>query len=105
MIIRTRRRMIEAVYVEPFTGAPVAHVGKHDIRQSFIESQRYVPPDMTLTLDQVDVERDFIRTVWTCTSPAFAQPMRGQDLWMIRDGKVHRLETSFLPVDSDGSQP
>lgn len=86
----------DAVYVEPFSGAPVKHVGKDDIRRSFVDSQKHVPPDMTLTLDQVDVEPDRIRSSWTCTSPAFAKPMRGQDLWTIREGKIYRLETSLL---------
>lgn len=86
----------EAVYVEPFSGAPRAHVGKDAIRRSFLESQAFAPPEMTLTLDQIDIESDCVRTVWTCASPAFANPMRGQDLWTIRDGKIHRLETYFL---------
>ncbi|HLZ26547.1 MAG TPA: DUF1801 domain-containing protein [Chloroflexota bacterium] len=86
----------EAVYVEPFGGTPMEHVGTDDIRRNFIESQQRAPADMTLTLDQVDIEPDCIRSVWTCTSPAFPHPMRGQDLWTIRDGKIHRLETSFL---------
>ena len=86
----------DAVYVEPFSGTLVEHVGKDDIRRSFIDSQKHAPTDLTLTLDQVDVEHDCIRSSWTCTSRAFASPMRGQDLWTIRDGMIHRLETSFL---------
>src|SRR5690242_9283026 len=85
-----------AVYVEPFSGEPKTHVGRDAIRQSFVDSQKHAPPDMTLTLEQVDIESGAIRSVWTCTSPAFAHPMRGQDLWTIRDGKILRLETSFL---------
>jgi ketosteroid isomerase-like protein len=96
----------QAVYVEPFSGEASAHVGKDAIRQSFIDSQKNAPPDMTLTLDQVDVDSDCIRSVWTCASPAFPRPMRGQDLWTIRDGKIFRLETSFLQqdVDTDDAQ-
>jgi ketosteroid isomerase-like protein len=86
----------EAVYIEPFGGAPTEHVGKDAIRRSFVESQRHAPADMTLTLDQVEVEHNCIRSVWTCMSPTFAQPMRGQDLWTIRGGKIYRLETSFV---------
>ena len=72
------------------------HVGKDDIRRSCIDSHKQAPPDMTLTLDQVDVEPDCIRSSRTCTSPAFASPIRGQDLWTIRDGKIDRLETTFV---------
>jgi len=31
--------------------------------------------------------------------------MRGQDLWTIRDGKILRLETSFLEQDADSDDP
>jgi ketosteroid isomerase-like protein len=86
----------DAVYIEPFSGEPLAHVGKEAIRQSFIDSQRNAPPDMTLTLDQVEIDSESMRSVWTCNSPAFAQPMRGEDIWTLRDGKIVRLETSFL---------
>jgi hypothetical protein len=65
-----------------------------------VESQKHAPPDMALTLDQVDVQGDYLQSVWTCTSPAFAQPMRGQDLWTIRDGKIYRLETTFLDLNA-----
>jgi ketosteroid isomerase-like protein len=96
----------DAVYVEPFSGAPMEHVGKQDIRRSFVESRKQTPPDMTLTLDELNVERDCIRSVWTCMSPAFPQSMRGQDVWTIRDGMIHRLETSFVEgeAESDGAQ-
>ena len=93
----------EAVYVEPFSGEPKRHVGRDAIGQSLIESQENAPPDMTLTLDKVDVETGRIRSVWTCTSPAFVHPMRGQDVWTIRAGKNLRLETSFLEMDSSGA--
>jgi hypothetical protein len=56
---------------------------------------------MTLTLDQVDVDTNCIRSSWTCTSPAFTYPMRGQDLWTIRRGKILRLETFFLQMRMD----
>lgn len=85
----------DAVYVEPFTGQARTHTGRAAIRQNFIDSQRYAPPDMRLTLDRVDLAGDQIRSEWTCTSPAFPHPMHGQDLWTLRDGKIIRLETSL----------
>ena len=93
----------DAVYIEPFSGEPLAHVGKEAIRQSFIDSQRNAPPDMTLTLDQVEIDSECIRSVWTCSSPAFAHPIRGEDIWTIRSGKIVRLETSFLRMEVDSS--
>jgi uncharacterized protein (TIGR02246 family) len=87
----------DAVYVEPFGGTAATHRGRDAIRRSFRASQQHAPPDMTLSLDQLELEGDRIRTVWTCTSPGLPGPMRGQDLWTIRDGQILRLETSFLP--------
>lgn len=91
----------DAVYVDPFgahatAATPVTHVGRAAIRQAFRESQKQAPPNMTLTLDQVDVDGERVRTEWTCASPAFPRPMRGEDLWTIRDGHIVRLETRFV---------
>ena len=88
----------DAVYVDPFggDGMPLTHVGKDAIRCAFVQSQQHAPPDMTLSLDRVDVDGERVRSEWTCNSPAFPRPMRGQDLWIIQHGLVVRLETSFL---------
>jgi ketosteroid isomerase-like protein len=86
----------DAVYIEPFGGGPATHIGKDEIRRSFSESQVYAPPDMTVTLNRLDLEDDCIRSSWTCTSPALPHPMHGQDVWKIRDGKIRHLETTFL---------
>ena len=72
-------------------------MGKADIRRSLYASQQYAPPDMTLTLDAVEVDGQLVRSLWTCMAPTLPRPMRGQDVWTIRDGKIVRLETSFLP--------
>ena len=86
----------DAVYVEPFNGPAATHVGKDEIRRSLEQSQQYAPVDMTLSLHQIEVEGDRIRSIWTCDAPTFPHPMRGQDLWTIRSGQIHRLETCFL---------
>jgi hypothetical protein len=31
-----------------------------------------------------------------CESPIFAVPSRGQDTFLVRDGQIHRLETTLL---------
>jgi hypothetical protein len=51
---------------------------------------------MTVTLDRVDVEGDRIRTAWTCRSQVLPGPMRGEDVWTIRAGKIELLETTFV---------
>jgi ketosteroid isomerase-like protein len=86
----------DAVYVDPFGDTPQTHTGKGAIRRAYLKSRQDAPPDMTLTLDRVDFEGERIRTEWTCCSPAFPHPMRGQDLWTIRGGRIIRLETILL---------
>jgi hypothetical protein len=82
----------DAVFIEPFSGQPVSHVGLDAIRDSFREQTAHPLPDMCLTLDRVDMDGALLRAEWTCTSSAFPSPMRGYDLFTIKDGKIARLE-------------
>jgi uncharacterized protein (TIGR02246 family) len=82
----------DAVFIEPFSGEPQTHSGKEAIRASFKGMWDNPPPDMRLALHRVDVDGDKIRAEWTCTSPAFPEPMRGFDLFTIRSGRISRLE-------------
>ena len=50
---------------------------------------------MTLTLDQLDVDGQGIRSVWTGTSPTFPQPMRGQGLLTISKRKTSGARRAF----------
>ena len=81
-----------AVFTEPFSGAPQTHEGVAAIRQSFREMWANPAPDLALHVDRIDLEGDSIRADWTCTSPVFPSPMRGYDLFRIRDGKIARLD-------------
>ena len=92
----------EAVFTEPFSGAPRTHNGKEAIRASFVEMWSDPGPDMELTVGRVDMDGDTIRAEWTCTSPAFSEPMRGHDLFCIKDGLIQNLEvvvTAMPPMD------
>jgi hypothetical protein len=82
----------DAVFVEPFSGQPLTHVGHAAIRESFRQQTANPLPDMQLTLDRIDLDGSMVRAEWTCTSSAFPAPMRGHDLFTIRDGKIERLE-------------
>jgi hypothetical protein len=82
----------EAAFTEPFSGQPVTHRGHDAIRESFRQQTAHPLPDMELTLDRVDLDGAAVRAEWTCTSSAFPTPMRGYDLFTIRDGKIERLE-------------
>jgi ketosteroid isomerase-like protein len=82
----------DAVFIEPFSGQPVTHSGLDAIRESFKQQTAHPLPDMKLTLDRVDIDGEVVRAQWTCSSSAFPTPMRGYDLFKIRDGKISRLE-------------
>jgi ketosteroid isomerase-like protein len=82
----------DAVFIEPFGGRPVTHTGRVAIRESFRQQTAHPLPDMRLTLDRVDAEGACVRAQWTCTSSALPKPMKGHDLFTIRDGKIARLE-------------
>lgn len=82
----------DATFIEPFGGRPVTHVGLAAIRESFRQQTANPLPDMVLTLDRVDLEGPVVRAEWTCASSVFPAPMRGHDLFNIRDGRFDRLE-------------
>lgn len=83
----------DAVFVEPFSGTPQTHRGQDAIRASFRDQWRNPLPDLRLVLDRIDLDGTTVRADWTCTSPVFASPMRGYDLFTLGgDGKIVRLE-------------
>ena len=82
----------DATFIEPFSGQACTHNGKPAIRESFKGMWENPAPDLKLMLDRVDVDGERVRADWTCTSPVFATPMRGHDLFTIQSGKIGRLE-------------
>ena len=82
----------DAVFIEPFSGQPQTHVGLDAIRASFQAMWADPVPDLSLTLDRVDLDGEQVRVDWTCTSPVFPTPMRGHDLFVINGSKIVRLE-------------
>ncbi len=82
----------DAVFVEPFSGQPMTHVGFAAIRESFRQQWVHPLPDMKLMLDRVDLDGSIVRAEWTCESSAFPTPMRGHDFLTIANGKIVRLE-------------
>ena len=89
----------DAVYLEPFSGGDGQsriHVGNRIIAEFFRESVRHRPADMVVTMNRLDVDGTCLRAEWTCTASEFAEPMRGVDVYLMRGGKIARLETSLL---------
>lgn len=87
----------DAVYIEPFSGmgTPTTHNGHAAIAQFLRAMPDNSPPDMEVHVDRIDRQGGSVRAEWTCTSAAFAQSMRGFDVFDVRDGKIARLETTL----------
>ena len=86
----------DAVYSEPFSGQVRTHEGKAAIESYLRASWETTPPDLTLEVDRIDVDGAQVRSEWTCRSPAFPQPVRGVDVCHIKEGKIARLQVSFV---------
>jgi len=87
----------DASYVEPFSGArqPATWTGKEQIGGFLRAAPEHAPPDMEVRVDRIDRDGGNVRAEWTCTSDAFARPMRGYDIFTIENGKIARLETTL----------
>lgn len=96
----------DAEFTESFTGQPQTHRGTDEIRAAFLASVQHSPPDLALQLDRLDKEGEELKATWTCTSSAFPTPMRGYDMFRIRDQKIVKLEivTTEMP-DFGGGHP
>ena len=93
----------DAVYVEPFTGQPLVHSGKAEIRAFFENALQQHLRDVQLTLDRLDMDSGRLRSEWTCELGVTRAQMRGFDLLTLRDGRIARLETTvteFPPMPS-----
>lgn len=85
----------DAEYVEPFSGTG-PHRGRAAIRAYLLAAAPDAPPDFTLHVERLDLDGPQVTATWRCDSPVFASPSRGTDSFVIRDGLIHRLETTLL---------
>ncbi|GAM99038.1 hypothetical protein U91I_02675 [alpha proteobacterium U9-1i] len=86
----------DALYIEPFSGAPTEHKGKAAIMQAMRTGWAHPLPEMTISMDRVDVSGADISVAWTCHSPALPGGAgRGLNRFKLRDGKIVRLETTL----------
>lgn len=85
-----------AVYTEPFSGTPRTWTGLAEIRQRIEASWESSPPDLRLEVERVDVDGERVRALWTCDSPVFPAPMKGEDRYLIREGRIVELRVRFL---------
>jgi hypothetical protein len=92
------------VLVEPFSGQTQTHTGKDAIRTCLHGMWQNRAPDLTLTLNRVDLDGDSVRAEWTCTSAMMPGPMRGIDYLTIHSGKITRLEIVITEMPELGSR-
>ena len=88
----------DAEYIEPFSeqGRHTAHKGIAAIRQYFHETfHGPMAAKVKLTIDRLDVDGEQLRTEWTCEMPIVPAPFTGYDTYVIRDGKIQRLEINL----------
>jgi ketosteroid isomerase-like protein len=87
----------DAVYVEPFTDVSEPAVGKEAVRARLRRGWEFPLPDLELDVLEVEVGGPVARSRWECRSPALPAPVRGEDHYEFRDGKISRLEVRLLP--------
>lgn len=85
-----------AIYIEPFSGTPQSHVGKKAIMETMRAGWQHPLPNMTITIDEVNVDGAEIAVKWTCKSPALPGGKgAGLNRFTLRNGLIERLETTF----------
>lgn len=85
----------DAVYAEPFSGRPDAAVGIDAIRDRLRAGWAQPLPDMELDMLTLELSADSATCTWECRSPVFPAPVRGQDVYTFRDGRIARLEVTI----------
>lgn len=87
----------DAVYVKPFSGTVRTHTGLAAIRAALEPGWAHPLPDMTITVDRVDVAGDVVRADWTCRSPGLPGGAgRGVNEFTLRAGRIVRLVTTLV---------
>ena len=86
----------DAVLIEPFAGFSQKFEGMSAIRERYTAMMAEPrPPDFRLLLDRVDTDGTHVIADWTCTSAVLPAPMQGVSSYLIRDGKIQRLEINL----------
>ena len=87
----------DAIYEEPFSGAPMIHTGKAAIMAAMSRGWDPAPmPDMHIQVDHAETKGAEIHIRWTCFSPAIPGGSgRGLNRFELRDGLITRLTTTL----------
>ncbi len=88
----------DGILIEPFSGKPMTFVGKDAIRVRHKEMVAAPhPPDFHLEINRIYTDGTTVFSDWTCTAPSvMPAPMKGRDEYVLRDGKIQKLEILLL---------
>lgn len=86
---------VDAVYVEPFTGADAPAIGRREVRDRLRLGWEQPLPDLELDVLSIDVDGDSATSRWECRSTALPGPVRGTDRYEFIDGRITRLEVTI----------
>jgi hypothetical protein len=85
----------DAVYTEPFSSDEPA-VGVEAIRARFRRGWEAPLPEMELDVLSLEIDGVDAISTWECRSPALPRPMRGEDRYRIRHGRIVRLDVRMI---------
>lgn len=85
----------DATYVEPFTMDDPA-IGISQIQQRFRKGWESPLPELELDVLAIEIDGPLATSRWECRSPGLPGPIRGEDRYEIRDGRIARLEVRML---------
>lgn len=88
----------DATYVEPFSQQGPA-VGLDAIAERFRAAWQNPLPDLELDVLAVQVDGEIATSRWECRSPGLPGPVRGEDHYEIRNGRISRLEVTITPPE------
>lgn len=86
----------DATYSEPFSGKPTTHRGRAAIMNAMRTGWAHPLPDMTISIDRVDLAENEVVVRWTCRSPALPGGSgTGCNRFVLEKGKIAKLETTL----------
>lgn len=86
----------DALYTEPFSGAPKPHRGRDAIIAAFDASRTDAFNDAVIDLSAVEVDGPKITVAWTCISQAIPGGQgSGTNVFTMKDGLIQSLVTTL----------
>jgi hypothetical protein len=86
----------DAVYEEPFSGAPQRHSGRTAVMAAMARGWEQPLPEMRIAIDRAETQGNVIELQWTCYSPALPGGKgQGRNRFVMRDGLIAELVTTF----------